>query len=95
MGMYDKLGDLLNEALESGEIYTKEQLDVAPEVKAAFESFGISMNFTWDEAKKIYHEKLKFYHPDKKASNANSSREITEKLIADWKIISSYYETKK
>lgn len=94
MGMYDKLGDLLNEALESGEIYTKEQLDAAPEVKAAFESFGISMNFTYEEAKKLYHEKLQFYHPDKNKTN-NSAREITEKLIKDWKIISDYYETKK
>ncbi len=89
MSMYDKLGDLLNEALESGDIPSKEQLYVSEEVKTAFESFGISMNFTYDEAKKIYHEKLHAIHPDK-----NGSKEATAKLIDNWHILQDYYEGK-
>ena len=96
MGMYDKLGDLLNETLESGHIYTKEQFDMPPEVKKAFEGFGISVNFTYEEAKKIYHQKLKFYHPDKNQGNESpSNRKMTEELIKNWHILADWYEGKR
>lgn len=79
--MYDKLGDMLNDVLESGKIpepirnTEKEQkqkenqnikLENLPEkIQKAFIYLECSPEMTIEEVRKVYHSKLKEVHPDK------------------------------
>lgn len=121
MSMYDKLGDLLSDALDSGFIPPKEekkkedkkeeretklQDDKIKEektklrplpgnVKAAFNKAQIPESSTFDEARKIYREKLMYYHPDRRNENPvlqKVAKEKTEILLENWKIIEEYYK---
>lgn len=125
--MYDKLGDLLNAALDSGfilgekkrgfspnneeqskildeksekpkeESFQKEN-DVAPipeNVRKAFSKIQIPPESDFESAKKIYREKLKFYHPDRRNDNPvlqKVAKEKTEQLLSSWKIIENYFK---
>lgn len=128
--MYDKLGELLSGALDSGfipqnEVKTdknqeqnsnpaensdeqksgqSEQKDYEiikplPEnVKNALDQIKIPENATFDEAKKIYREKLKYYHPDTKNDNPvlqKVAKEKTEALLSNWKIAEEYFKSEK
>lgn len=124
--MYDKLGELLNNALDSGFIPQKEKKSDSqkdeeisqdqkqnkieknqknhhkrklPEnVKTAFAQIKIPENATFDEAKKIYREKLKYYHPDTKNDNPvlqKVAKEKTENLLSNWKIAEEYFKSQK
>lgn len=119
--MYDKLGELLSDALDSGFIPPKEEkqkktekpeqkaalqkdkikeektkLRPLPEnVKAAFNKAQIPESSTFDEARKIYREKLMYYHPDRRNENPvlqKVAKEKTEILLENWKIIEEYYK---
>lgn len=112
--MYDKLGDLLSHALDSGFILGKEknkeeelkdsfeekkETDISrplPEkVKKALNKINFPENIAYTEAKKIYREKLMYYHPDRRNTNPvlqKVAREKTQELIENWKIIEEYYK---
>lgn len=65
-------------------------------VKIAFAEIKIPEDATFEEAKKIYHEKLKYYHPDTRNENPvlqKVAKEKTEILLANWKIIEEYYKS--
>lgn len=103
MTMYDKLGDLLSEVLDSGNVPQDEKqnlhseehslvehIPVPPEeVKNALKTLGLSSDFTYEEARQKYREKLKTFHPDKNKSNKliqKIAREKTTLFISAWKI---------
>ena len=117
--MFDKLGDLLSEALEKGELpkanedspdffqqqeeSPKEEekasqetkRDIPAIVKSALDFIGISEEADFDSAKKIYREKLMYYHPDRRNSNPvlqKVAKEKTERLLREWKILEKWYE---
>lgn len=115
--MYDKLGELLNNALDSGFIPQEEKKSdsqkdeesgqeknnettkfIPENVKTAFAQIKIPENATFDEAKKIYREKLKYYHPDTKNDNPvlqKVAKEKTENLLSNWKIAEEYFKSQK
>ena len=130
--MYDRLGDLLSEVLETGELPSSpkeepqeqkaEQIPSPPkqpifkekvpktenkkqyeiiknfipnEVKSALAFIGISESAGFDEAKKIYREKLMYYHPDRRNDNPvlqKVAKEKTERLISEWAKIEKWHE---
>ncbi len=133
--MYDKLGDLLNAALDSGfileekkrgvsassaekpeeenkspkeekyenpkkESFQKENLQnkkafIPENVKKALSKIQIPEESDFESAKKIYREKLKLYHPDRRNDNPvlqKVAKEKTEQLLASWKIIENYFK---
>lgn len=117
--MYDKLGELLSDALDSGFIPQKEENQnkkpeqklnkqedkieeekklrpVPANVKAAFKKTQIPENSSFNEARKIYREKLMYYHPDRRNGNPvlqKIAKEKTETLLENWKIIEEYYKS--
>ena len=142
--MYDRLGDMLSDALESGVFFADkkktggkndgageeppQQTDKKESVhsedvkknrqtsdkkssvnqktvyknrqsqtKAAQNAFAV-LNLaecaTFDEAKKAYHEKLKYYHPDRHGAHPvlqKVAREKTRAIIAAWETIERYF----
>ena len=137
MSMFDKLGDLLSEVLETGELpenkadspdffsreeespqkeeraeektggqssksnpaFSKTKVQAIPDtVKSAFDFIGISEEADFDSAKKIYREKLMYYHPDRRNSNPvlqKVAKEKTERLLREWKTVEKWYEESK
>ena len=117
--MYDKLGDLLSAALDSGfilgekkhglssnqkenskEIFEanlkKKKSDIPENVKTAFSKLQIPEESDLKSAKKIFREKLKFYHPDKRNDNPilqKVAKEKTEQLLICWEIIETYFKS--
>ena len=133
MSMFDKLGDLLSEVLETGELpknkadspdffqnqeespqeekasqkpnstftqihteSSKPKVRIIPAlVKSALDFIGISEEADFDSAKKIYREKLMYYHPDRRNSNPvlqKVAKEKTERLLKEWKTVEKWYE---
>ena len=146
--MFDKLGDLLSEALEKGELpksgdephdetveatfsdfnfiakkneenpHKKERTysaqkksgdsssskkiytappELLENVRKAFAFIKIPENAEFDEAKKIYREKLMYYHPDRRNDNPvlqKVAKEKTARLLKEWEIIEDWYENK-
>ena len=127
MTMFDKLGDLLSEALEKGELPKSGEFSQAEniegifsdfnfiqrkrnqpspppqnsvkktipkEVKSAFAFIGLSEEADYESAKKIYREKLMYYHPDRRNDNPvlqKVAKEKTAMLLKNWKILESWY----
>lgn len=116
--MYDKLGDLLSVALDSGFILnsqeTSDSLDskqtefktetavskarktLSEKQKSAFQAITIPFEADFETAKKIFHEKLMYYHPDRRNDNAvlqKIAREKTENLLNNWQIVESFFKT--
>ena len=151
MTMYDKLGDLLSEALRTGELpetskdspevqffyIPKEEKKnpeknenaspkkeasrtsenkknqtgiriprekirtpapitkiISEEVKTALSFVGIPENAGFDEAKKIYREKLMYYHPDRRNDNPvlqKVAKEKTARLLKEWAVIENWF----
>ena len=121
--MYDKLGDLLHAALDSGfilrekkhnfsanqkenskensketfdENHKKEKSDIPENVKTAFSKLQIPKESDFKSAKKIFREKLKFYHPDRRNDNPvlqKVAKEKTEQLLICWEIIETYFKS--
>ncbi len=130
--MYDRLGDLISEVLETGElppnqkdepepqkteqftpppeqsestvkkpkIQPKQQYQIIKnyipnEVKNALKFIGISESASFEEAKKIYREKLMYYHPDRRNDNPvlqKVAKEKTERLLSEWAKIEKWHE---
>ena len=137
MSMFDKLGDLLSEVLEKGELTktkadspdffqkqeespqkeekasqepkkaeaqfnpasSKQKVRIIPAiVKSALDFIGISEEADFDSAKKIYREKLMYYHPDRRNSNPvlqKVAKEKTERLLREWKTVEKWYEERE
>jgi len=133
--MFDKLGDLLSEALEKGEIPKTIQSEEsfpssqknetiqqtfsdfsfmqaknkptetkkAPErqlrqlpadVKSAMDFIKIPEESDFESAKKVYREKLMYYHPDRRNDNPvlqKVAKEKTARLLREWEIIEKWY----
>lgn len=116
--MYDRLGDMLSDALDSGIFFaekhksgkeTQENVekkrqseekstaktarkDMPSAVKTALALLGLDENATIDEAKKAYHEKLKYYHPDRHGTNPvlqKVARDKTRQVIEAWNVINA------
>lgn len=140
--MFDKLGDLLSEALEKGELPKQEasksgnepqneriettfsdfdflrrkkpdfsqKSPAAPQgqkavrakkipapVKSAMDFISIPETASFEEAKKLYREKLMYYHPDRRNDNPvlqKVAKEKTARLLKEWEIIENWYETR-
>lgn len=98
--MYDRLGDLLKETLESkilphteGTIQT-EMKPVPPEVIAAFKLLGVDPLSSPEECLKAYRSKLKRYHPDNNSDNPivqKVAAQKTRELIKTYKIIRQWF----
>ena len=118
MTMYDRLGALLSEALETGELPKTNEDSPSPsdffespaqekpdyqviknfipeQVKSALAFIQIPENASYEEAKKIYREKLMYCHPDRRADNPvlqKVAKEKTEKVLKAWQIIENWYK---
>ena len=137
--MFDKLGDLLSEALEKGEIpkaaspeesspssqksetiqqtfsdfsfmqkgansipnVPKEEVKKRPlpkipaHIKSALAFIQIPEEADFEAAKKIYREKLMYYHPDRRNDNPvlqKVAKEKTARLLKEWEIIEKWYQ---
>ena len=154
--MYDRLGSLLSEALEKGELpktnedsplssdffesspqnRSSEQADssskpkvkvftfrstkhdnqqkpksspqkkqyqviknfIPEKVKSALAFIQIPENANYEEAKKIYREKLMYYHPDRRNDNPvlqKIAKEKTARLLKEWETVEQWYESLK
>ncbi|WP_407426692.1 hypothetical protein [Treponema sp.] len=115
--MFDKLGDLLSEALEKGELPESkgqfsdffeepdskitsspsqpyQQKSLPADIKNAFSFIGISEEADFNNAKKIYREKLMYYHPDRRNENPvlqKVAKEKTEQLLREWEKVEKWY----
>ena len=133
--MFDKLGDLLSDALEKGEIpkqefsksgkgFQDEKLEstfsdfafisrntnqsphkekpqepkkpeIPESVRLAMAFISIPEDSDFDSAKKIYREKLMYYHPDRRNDNSvlqKVAKEKTARLLREWKTLEKWYE---
>lgn len=64
------------------------------DVREALAFFGLDETASRDDAKKAYHEKLKYYHPDRHGDNPvlqKVAREKTRSVIAAWKILERFF----
>ena len=104
--MFDRLGELLHDALESGQIPQQKKRNCGTQVpqkikempqnvRDAFDILGMEYSAAYIECRIQYHERLKMFHPDGNSSNSTvqkvASAKTTE-LIAAWKTISTWFE---
>lgn len=64
------------------------------DVRDALAFFGLDGTASRDDAKKAYHEKLKYYHPDRHGGNPvlqKVAREKTRNVIAAWKTLERFF----
>lgn len=64
------------------------------DVREALAFFGLEETASRDDAKKAYHEKLKYYHPDRHGDNPvlqKVAREKTRSVIAAWKTLERFF----
>lgn len=123
MTMYDRLGSLLSEALEKGELPTQKEdsplssdffesptqekpdyqviknfKQIPEQVKSALAFIQIPESASYEEAKKIYREKLMYYHPDRRNDNPvlqKIAKEKTARLLKEWETVEQWYESLK
>ena len=108
---YDKLGDLLNEALEKGELNSnpKNQSNGYEKRKEKYYQFvyksiqpynifNITPGICFSEIKKIYRKLLKKYHPDNVKNLPQMQKTATEKtalIVQAYKEIIEDYKNNK
>ena len=66
-------------------------------IKKELSFIGIPENAGFEEAKKIYREKLMYYHPDRRADNPvlqKVAKEKTARLLESWEILEKWYGQK-
>ena len=64
--------------------------------RTAFRTLGIPENAPYNDAKRLYHEKLQRFHPDKQGDNAvlqKVAQEKTTQFIAAWNVLEAYFQT--
>lgn len=64
------------------------------DVREAIAFFGLNETASRDDARKAYHEKLKYYHPDRHSDNPvlqKVAREKTRSVIAAWKTLEQFF----
>ena len=115
--MYDRLGDFLKDALDSGEIpqyesnyfsfenkveeqdeqkknssiFFKLKRNPNPKEERAFFKLECTPENSFEEIKKIYHQKLKQLHPDTStAKNSENTEEMIE-LMNAYEILKALY----
>ena len=78
--------------------HTKWRSSVYPVLPAdardALAFFGLDETASRDDARKAYHEKLKYYHPDRHGGNPvlqKVAREKTRSVIAAWKTLERFF----
>lgn len=104
--MYDKLGDLLSEALKTGFVpkskkyktqdtqsVSVEEVNIPPRLHKCFNLLGLPINASYDECHKAYREKLKLLHPDT-SKFSNDSTEVLEVIEAFDKIKSWFMQAR-
>lgn len=82
--------------IETGLRIPREKI-IPPKVEQALSFIGIDLNSTYADAKRIYREKLMYYHPDRRNANPvlqKVAKEKTERLLKEWKILEEWYENK-
>ena len=63
-------------------------------VRDALAFFGLDETASRDDARKAYHEKLKYYHPDRHGGNPvlqKIAREKTRSVIAAWETLERFF----
>ena len=112
--MYDRLGDMLSDVLESGTVFVGEdnkrtddeqeqdarkedvgRKEIPAEVKKALSFLGLEEDALIDDVKKAYHEKLKYYHPDRHGDNPvlqKVARNKTREVIEAWELLADFFE---
>lgn len=117
--MYDRLGDMLSDALESGNFFAERaaaEPSVADEspakaekqapvrrlpekmssrLLAACKVLELDGNAGAEEAKKAYHKKLKYYHPDRHGDNPvlqKVARDKTRQVLEAWETLRPFFE---
>ncbi len=105
--MYDRLGDILSQSLESGILNKKGKSDakkaseaqvleviIPDSIRQNLKILELEQDATYTSAKKAFHEKLKEIHPDTRNEKSSEKKAgvQTEKLLADWHTIDSWYE---
>ena len=64
------------------------------DIREALAFFGLDETASRDDAKKAYHEKLKYYHPDRHGGNPvlqKVAREKTRSVIAAWETLERFF----
>lgn len=108
---YDKLGDLLNEALEKGELNSSPQnknneykKNKEKDCQFVYKSiqpyniFNITPGICFSEIKKVYRNLLKKYHPDNVKNFPQMQKTATEKttlIVQAYKEIIEDYKNNK
>ncbi|MDE5614475.1 MAG: J domain-containing protein [Treponemataceae bacterium] len=67
---------------------------VPADVRNALAFFGLDETASRDDARKAYHEKLKYYHPDRHGGNPvlqKVAREKTRSVIAAWQTLERFF----
>lgn len=70
---------------------------IPEKVLKALAFFNLDEKTTYEAAKKLYREKLMYFHPDKWNSNPvlqKISKEKTEMIIENWNILENWFQTK-
>lgn len=70
---------------------------MTPDVERSYRILDILPNFSHDEIKKAYKDKIKYYHPDKYAENPVLQKVATEKtrqIVESYKIVCDFLEIK-
>lgn len=76
------------------QVYKFARLLVPESVKAAFRTLGIPENSDLETAKKIYREKLMYYHPDKWIGTPylETAQKNTQALTISWEVVREWLE---
>lgn len=115
--MYDRLGDFLKDALDSGEIpqyegnyfsfenkaekneiqkedssiFFKLKRNPTPKEERAFSKLECTPEISFEEVKKIYHQKLKQLHPDTSDVKKSENTEEMIELMNAYEILKVLY----
>lgn len=76
----------------------KRRVSIAPlmpaQARNALAFLGLTETATREDAKKAYHEKLKYYHPDRHGDNPvlqKVAREKTQRVIEAWETLERFF----
>ncbi|MBR1721018.1 MAG: hypothetical protein IJ727_00810 [Treponema sp.] len=67
---------------------------IPPRILTALAFFSISPETDYSTARKIYRDKLKYYHPDRRNDNPTLqkvAKEKTARLLEEWEILEEWY----
>lgn len=78
------------------QVYKFSQLTIPQNVLFAFNTIGIPTNSDFETAKKIYREKIIYYHPDKWINTPylEQAQKNTQTLNTVWEIVENWFSNK-